>query len=87
MIAQSLSDFFGDFNGYCWLVSLLIIKGGGRAHSFLGKRWRSAFGSFMINRPSSSYSHWSEFFTRECCHDVIYVLAMWTFLRRNVIFY
>ena len=60
----------------CWpvRVSLLITWGGGG----LLRSWdwivKNSFGSFMISRPSLSFSHWWEFhifFTREFCHGII----------------
>ena len=36
-----------------------------------GTRWKRAFGTFMINRPTLSCRHWREFVYTECSHDII----------------
>ena len=54
----------------------MIVMGG---PIIFGTRWKGAFGTFMISRPTLSCSYWLEFVHTECFHDVIYVLVMLMF--------
>ena len=54
----------------------MIKMGGGGRSLYFGTRWRGAFGTFVITRPTLSCSHWLDFVYTECCHDIIYMPAM-----------